>query len=243
MIELFHSYVYQPIFLALVFIYQNVAFEDLGLAVIILTILVRVVLLPFFYKSSKDQALMSKLQPYVKKIQVDHKDDKEKQARKLMELYRKYKFNPFSSFFLILIQLPIFIALFRIFTREVTNGVFGNPYFFSFVNLSESNIVLAVGAAVGQYFQIKLATTTQKEGSVAGMAKTMTTFMPIFAFFILMYLPSALALYWIVTTIFGIAQQIYANKRLPDIEIDEKKEKKESKKKEGETEDKNPKNA
>lgn len=226
MISLFNTYIYQPIFSVLVFIYQNIAFEDLGIAVIILTILVRLLLLPFFYKSAKDQALMNKLQPHIKKIQLDHKDDKEKQAKQLMALYKKYNFNPFSSFLIILIQLPIFIAIFRIFSQEISNGVFSNPYLLSLVNLSETSLVLALFAALGQYFQIKLTVTGKNnKGGAAGIAKAMSTFMPIFILFILMYLPSALALYWIISSIFGILQQLHVNKKLPDIDHEEKNSK------------------
>ncbi len=77
MSDLFNIYLYQPILNVLIFLYQNFSFGDLGIAIIILTIIVRLVLFPVFYKGAKNQALMSALQPHVKKIQLDHKDNKE----------------------------------------------------------------------------------------------------------------------------------------------------------------------
>ncbi len=104
MVTLFNTYVYQPILWLLVFIYQNLSFHDLGLAIVILTVLVRLVLLPIFYKGAKDQTIIQKIQPHVKKIQLDHKDDKEKQAKELMALYQKHHVNPFSSILFLIIR-------------------------------------------------------------------------------------------------------------------------------------------
>ncbi|MEK7086984.1 MAG: YidC/Oxa1 family membrane protein insertase, partial [Patescibacteria group bacterium] len=95
MTNLFNAVFYQPILSVLIFIYNNLAFHDLGLAIIFLTILVRIVLFPLFYKGAKDQALIQRLQPHIKKIQLDHKVDKAKQAQELMALYKEHRFNPF----------------------------------------------------------------------------------------------------------------------------------------------------
>ena len=109
---LYTTYLYQPILAVLVFIYNSVGFSDLGLSIIILTILVRIILFPIFYKSAKDQTLLQRLQPHIKKIQLDHKDNREVQAKALLSLYKEHKVNPFTGFALLLVQLPIFIVLF-----------------------------------------------------------------------------------------------------------------------------------
>ncbi|MFA6365030.1 MAG: YidC/Oxa1 family membrane protein insertase [Candidatus Paceibacterota bacterium] len=218
----FHSYLYEPILSVLLFIYNNLAFHDLGIAIIFLTIVVRVVLFPIFYKSAKDQALMQHLQPHIKKIQLDHKDDKERQAKELLELYKKYKLNPFSGFLLLLIQLPIFIVLFQVFSKELSTGVFVTTSFLGLVALQSTGYFLPVFAAVAQYVQGKLSLPTtpvkNQDNPLASMGKTMVIMGPVFTFFILLRLPSALSVYWVVSTLFSIMQQLYINKRLPKFE-------------------------
>ena len=164
MIALFNTYVYQPILWLLVFIYQNLSFHDLGLAIIILTILVRLVLLPIFYKGAKDQTIIQKIQPHVKKIQLDHKDDKEKQAKELMALYKEHNINPFSSIIFLIIQLPVFFALFSIFTKEIGAAVFESHYFAGFLNLDEKSLALAALAAILQYLQMKMMMRGARRG-------------------------------------------------------------------------------
>jgi YidC/Oxa1 family membrane protein insertase len=216
--NIFHVYIYAPILGALVFIYENMAFHDLGVAIIILTIFTRIVLFPIFYKSAKDQTLMQKIQPKMKEIQEKLKGNKEAQAQALMALYKENKLNPFSGFFLLLIQLPIFIALFQIFSRELSNVAFDSSTFFGLINLSERSILLAVIAAGLQYIQGKMALSassgTEKGNPAASIGKTMVVVGPALTLVILFSLPSALGMYWVVSTIFSIGQQVYINKKI-----------------------------
>jgi YidC/Oxa1 family membrane protein insertase len=222
MSELFNTYLYQPILTALIFIYQNFAFHDLGLAIIILTLVVRVVLFPIFYKGAKDQAVMQRLQPHIKKIQLDHKDNKEKQAKELLALYRKHNFNPFSGFFLLIVQLPILIAIYQVFIKGLTNSAFDNLFFLGLINLGEKNLALTVVAATLQYFQIKISLPSQKDGKstnpFASAGKMMLWLGPGLTVIILSTLPSALALYWTISVVFSIGQQVFINRRTPPIE-------------------------
>ncbi len=221
MVELFHIYLYEPILWVFVFIYKNLAFRDIGFSIFLLTVFVRVVLFPIFYKSAKDQSLMQRIQPKLKKIQEDHKDNKEEQAKQMMNLYKENKLNPFSGFLLLLIQLPVFIALFQIFTKELSTPTFDNQLFLGLINLGEKSIVIAIIAAGLQYLQSKLLLPpSQKdkkedENQMARVGKTMTIVGPILTFFILMNLPSALGFYWSVSSIFSIVQQLYINKKIP----------------------------
>lgn len=223
--ELFNSVFFEPILALLVFIYENVAFEDLGLAIIALTVLIRAVLLPFFYKSSKDQTLIQRLQPHIEKIKHDHKNDREKQGKALMALYREHKLNPFSGFLILLIQLPVFIAIFKIFrSAELIAETFDNSVFLSLIDLGERSLVLVVFAAALQYFQGKMTLSRKKPGPAkpkspfADIGRTMVYFAPILSFMILVNLPSALALYWGVSTLFSLGQQIIINKKLSYID-------------------------
>jgi len=227
MSQLFQSYIYQPFLSLLVSIYNTVALHDLGLAIILLTLLVRVVLFPIFYKGTKDQTLLQHLQPHVKQIQLDHKDDKELQAKKLMELYAKHKVNPFSGFLLLIVQLPIFIALFRIFTNELGSTAFSSPFFLGVLDLSAKSFLITILAAVAQYVQGKMSAPKIKEtgekNPMASFGKTMIYIGPAITIVILMNLPAAIGLYWLASTLFSIAQQAYINKKMPPLpELEQK---------------------
>lgn len=209
------TFIYQPILASLTFIYHYAAFQDLGAAIILLTVAVRIILFPIFYKTAKDQSLMQALQPHIKKIQLDHKDNKEEQAKKLMELYREHSLNPFSGFLLIIVQLPILIALFRVFTKEL--AVFGNHTLFGLVDLSTQNLAIAFLAAILQYFQSKLAlpqtsATSGENNPLASTGKMMVIIAPLMTFLILKNLPAALGIYWTASGLFSIGQQLYINK-------------------------------
>lgn len=221
MASFFHSFLYEPILSVLLFIYERLAFHDFGIAIILLTVLVRVVLFPIFYKSAKDQALMQRIQPHIKKIQLDHKDDKERQAKALLELYKEHKLNPFSGIFLLLLQLPVFIILFQIFSKEISTGTFPNTTLLGLIDLQAKGYILPLCAAAAQYVQGKLSlpsSKTKSDNPLASMGKTMVVMGPLFTFFVLFNLPSALSIYWLVSTAFSIFQQMYINKRLPKIE-------------------------
>jgi YidC/Oxa1 family membrane protein insertase len=227
MIQIFNNYIYEPMLSVLIFIYGNIALEDLGLAIIILTLFVRIVLFPIFWKSAKDQAIMARLQPHIKKIQLDHKDNREEQAKRLMTLYREHRLNPLSGFLLLLLQLPVLIAIYRIFLNEITTDVFGNLSLLGILDLSERSLILAVAAAVFQYFQTKISLPrrNKSDGSgplagIAGMGRTMVVIGPVITFVILVNFPAALGLYWTTSVLFSLGQQVIINKKLPKIEHD-----------------------
>lgn len=223
---LFYSVFFKPIFSLLVFIYHNLAFGSAGLAIIILTVLIRTALLPLFYKSAKDQTLMQKLRPKIEKIRKELKHDREKQAQALITLYKEHKLNPFSGFLILLVQLPIFIALFQIFRKdENLLEIFDSLQFLGFINLGKTSVLLVTLAAVLQYFQGKLSLsrtkTVSRKDSMASFNKTFLYLGSIFSFIILINLPSALALYWLVSTLFSIGQQFVINKKLEYINEDD----------------------
>ncbi|MCL4404215.1 YidC/Oxa1 family membrane protein insertase [Patescibacteria group bacterium] len=211
---IFNSVIYLPILSVLKFLYLNVSFGDLGVAIFVLTVIVRLVLLPLFYKGAKDQTILQRLQPHIRKIQLDHKDDKEKQARAMMDLYKTNRVNPFSGFLLLLVQLPIFIALFEIFTTGIKSNIFTNPALFG-LSLSAPSYLMAVLAALLQYFQGKMAMPAGK--SMEATQKVMVVVGPLVTILVLGNLPAALSWYWTVSNLFSLGQQFYINKKLPPL--------------------------
>ncbi|MFQ6049452.1 MAG: YidC/Oxa1 family membrane protein insertase [Candidatus Paceibacterales bacterium] len=230
--DAFNIILYQPLLNVLVLLYEYLPGHDFGIAVIVLTVLIRLILYPLMAQSIKSQKAMSGLQPKIQEIQKKFKDDREKQTKEMIELYRKEKINPFGGFLPLLIQLPVLIALYRVFWRgfqpEEMASLYSfiphpggiNPTFLGLVNLSQASIFLAILAGITQFFQSRTMTPkTQEPKQKDQMAqfskiiqKQMLYFFPIFTVFILLKLPAAIAIYWIVTSLFSIVQQCNISK-------------------------------
>ena len=233
---LFNEFLYRPLLNLLFLIYNNI-WADLGVAIILLTIIIRLILLPLFYKSAKDQTIIQKITPRIKEIQKNHKDNKEKQVREIMAVYKEHKVNPLSGFLLMLIQLPILIALYRVFWKGLSSDIFKLLYpfvgvpenishsFLGLVDLNQKSLAIVIIAALAQYFQSKLLMSVGKKNSksvgnegAAAVAEKISRQMgflgPVLTFVILYSLPSAVGIYWLTTSVFSVIQQIVINKRL-----------------------------
>jgi len=221
---------YQPIYNFLVWLYQVVPGGDFGVAIIITTLIVKGALFPLTYRMLKSQKQMQELQPKIKEIREKYKDDKEKLAAEMMEIYKENKVNPFGSCLPLLIQLPIFIALYRVLLRglgEIDEGLLydfvSNPgtldsMFVGAVDLSEIFIPFALITAALQYVQAtqtlarrKPVEKEAKESSGAmdeqmaeTMGKMMKYFMPGFTLMLGFTLPAGVMLYWMTTTLLTI---------------------------------------
>lgn len=230
MIKLFNILLYQPLLNLLVFLYNILPGHDLGLAIIILTIIIRLILWPLSQQSIRAQKSLQDLQPKLKVLQEKYKNDKQKLALATMELYRENKINPFTSFIPILIQLPILIAVYQVFwkglktTELVLYSFIHNPgqlntLAFGFLNLAKPNLVLAIITGLAQYWQTKMLVKkkppqefvkkngAKDENMMTIMNKQMSIMMPAFTIFIGMTLPSGLMLYWLVGLLLTILQQ------------------------------------
>jgi YidC/Oxa1 family membrane protein insertase len=209
-----------PLLNLLVFLYNYI--PDIGIVIILVTVLVRLVLLPSFHSSLKHQRAMSSLQPKMNEIKHKYKDDKEAQAKAMMELYKVHKVNPLSSCFPLLLQLPILIALYQVFMRSLKGSLEGlypfikapesiDPMFLNFLDLSQKNVTMAVLAGVLMYFQSRMSLPKEQTNDAqAKMLKYQTLyFLPILTVVFGVQFPAGLTLYWVVTTLFGIAQQYY----------------------------------
>ncbi len=229
MFYIYDLILYRPLLNALIFLYNTIAFGDLGLAIIFLTILIRFVLFPIFHKSVRHQTVMQQLQPELKKIQELHKGNREKQTEAMMSLYKQYDVNPFSGFLLLLVQLPILIALYQIILKSLKpgflSGLYGfisaptaiNPNFLGLINLAERSIVVVALAALAQYFQGKLSLPPSTKGAAADTAQKISRQMvfvtPVITLVIFYNLPAAISLYWLVASLFSIFQQLVVNRQ------------------------------
>lgn len=228
-LSLYNEFLWRPLFNGLVFFYNLLPWQDFGLAIIIFTIIIRIILAPLMLKAQRAQKELSKIQPEIKKTQEQFKNDREAQGRAMMELYAKHKVNPFSGCLMMLLQLPLLIALFSVFQQSfkpesmsylysfVTNPGVLNPISFGILDLSKGNIYLGVLAAATQYIQSKLTIVTPAPSPAGGdFAKALRWqalyFLPVLILVWSFKLPSALILYWTVLNFLGIVQEIIVKK-------------------------------
>jgi YidC/Oxa1 family membrane protein insertase len=231
MIYLYQTIFYRPILNVLVYFYETIAGRDFGIAIILVTLLIRFILYPLFHKSAKHQMTLQRLQPKIKKIQELHKDDKQKQTQAMMELYKEHGVNPFLSIILLVVQLPILIALYQIILSGLRAGGIGsglysfvsapqtiNTLFLGLLNLKERSIVLVLLAAILQYFQARLAIYRSPDAGALSpaerMARQMAFIGPVITIVIFYNLPAGVGLYWLVSSLFSIVQQLIVNKHV-----------------------------
>jgi len=217
----------------LVWLYNVVPFHDIGIAIIVLTIVIKGVLWPLTGKALKSQRMLQALQPKIDALRKECGQDKERLAKEMMTLYKNEKVNPASSCLPLLIQLPILIALYRVLLVGLNNGDTYQLYAFvmdpgtinevslGFINLANANIVLAFLAGAAQYVQAKMlqagkppkevqgTVAAKDEDLAASMNKSMLYVMPVVTVVIGVSLPGGLALYWLVVTLLSILQQYF----------------------------------
>lgn len=241
--NIFYQFLYYPLLNALILLYNVLPGHDLGVAIIILTILVRIILWPFSRQSLRSQKSLQDLQPKIKEIQKRYQDNKEEQAKAMMRLYQESGVNPMSGCLPLIIQFPIFIALYRVFIKGLTTKNLVHLYsfvskpaslnvqFLGIFDLTKPNLLLAVFAGILQFIQLKMISDKQPKMMQSGdksqsgllkqsdisqaMGKQMTYLMPLLIVFFLWKLPSALGLYFVITTAFSIVQQfLFYNREL-----------------------------
>lgn len=225
MSQFFHLILIQPLLNALIWLYNVIPGHDMGVAIIAMTLVLRLLLFPTFQKQLRAQKDMQRLQPKLEELKARHKDDKEAHSKAMMDLYKEHKVNPLASCLPLLIQLPILIALYRVFLSGLSGNDLAaqlypfihnpgaiNVNFLGLINLAKPNYIFGILAGVFQFFQTKMLmpknqTTTDKTARI--MNAQMTYFMPLITLVVAIRLPAGLSLYWIVTTLFAIAQQWY----------------------------------
>lgn len=241
--EIFNTIFYQPIFNLLVIIYNFLPGHDLGVAIIVLTLIIKLALYWPSKKAIKSQKELATLQPEIEELKEKYKEDKDKLGPELMSLYKKKGVNPFSSCLPMLIQLPFLFAIYRVFFNGLTkdtamdslysfvaNPGHLNSVAFGFVNLAETSIWIAVLAGLTQFWQSKMLMGKKKAGASgpAGMGAQMTYIMPIITVVIGSRFPAGLTFYWFLSTLFSVFQQYIVlgktQKNKPEV-VDQKEDK------------------
>lgn len=257
MSQLFNTILYEPIFNALIYLYNVIPLHDLGIAIILLTLAIKLILFWPSLSALKSQKALQDTQPALEALKAKYKDNKEELGKQLIKFYKDNKVNPLSSCLPLLIQLPILIALYQAFfqglsldpvthllsasqlphlyapLREIYTNTPINSMFLNFVDLSKNhNIILAVLSGLTQFFQTKTLSSkrpvvktqgSKDEDMTAMMNKQMLYFMPILTVIFGYQFPAGVTLYWFVSTLFSLVQQlVFLNYRKKLDNIDKK---------------------
>lgn len=227
--NVYSALIHEPLYNAIILILENIPGANLAAAVAVLTLIVRLALFPLSKSALLSQMKMREIQPEIEALREKYKDDQQRIALETMAIYRKNKINPFASFGMILVQIPIFIGLYSIFSSSFES--FDPSLLYSFVpvpteqvnpflwgiDLRSTSYVLAAVAAFSQHLagRFLLASTQMPDGDgfQADFSKAMRSmslyFMPIMTFMFSAAVTAALPLYWAVGSVFTIAQELY----------------------------------
>ena len=194
-----------------------VGFPNYGVAIILLTILIKTLIYPLTYKQMASMRKTIELQPKIKAIQEKHKNDKEKANAGVMELYKEHKVNPMGGCLPIVVQAPILYALYRTLmnfpygdTAVATHWFLGYNLTIAYGFTSPYHLILPILAALTIYLQTSITNPNTSDPT----QKTMLYIMPVFSAYISATVPAGLALYWVTTYVVSIFQQLYINRKL-----------------------------
>lgn len=228
--EFFKTTLYEPLFNLLVFFAWLVPGHSIGWAIILLTILVKVVLWVPSLKSIQTPILLRLYQDEMKAIQERYKDDRAAQSQALMAFYKEKGVNPLSGCLPLLIQLPVVLILYRVFMVGLSDlrpdllysftprldSI--NASFFGLDLAAKDRFILPLLAGVFQYFQarhlqrLNPPTTTNPSDPSVIISKQSTFLFPIMTFFVTFSVPAGLGLYWVTSTALQLLQQVYVEK-------------------------------
>ena len=235
---IFTAVVYKPLYNGLIFLLSFIPHGDVGAAIILFTIIIKLVLFPLSHRSIRVQKQMKQLEPELQKIKEKYKDDKNEQAKQTMALYQEKDLNPLAGIFALFIQIPILIGLYQIFRGTglphidptllysfVHAPMQVTMQFLGFLDVSTKSIVLAVLAGATQYLQVSYslpptpARTSAEPGSFSDeLGRAMNTqsryILPVFTFLIAWSVSGAISLYLITSNLFAIGQELYVRRSL-----------------------------
>ena len=179
-------------------------FGNYGLAIILLTLTVRTIVLPFTVMSYRSMKTMQVIQPQIKSLREKYKDNPQKLNQEMMVLMRENKANPMGGCLPMLLQFPVFIALYQVFGQSI--GLYKAPFAFWITDLSLSDPYFVIPVLMGltMFVQQKITPT-----SVDPAQAKILMFMPIMFTAFMLFLPSALTLYMFISTLYGILQQMF----------------------------------
>ncbi len=208
----------KPLLLFLNFIHDYI--PNYGVAIILITVIIKILFWPLAHKSAKSMKTLQKIQPKLAKLKEKYGDDKEKLNKELMQLYKTYNVNPMGGCLPMLLQIPVFFALYKVLLQSIE--IRHSPFALWITDLSAPDRLMIPGVEIpwiggipvltllmgaSMYLQQRL-TPTAGDPTQAMMMR----FLPLVFIFMFINFPSGLVLYWFVNNVLSIAQQYYTNK-------------------------------
>jgi YidC/Oxa1 family membrane protein insertase len=191
--------------------YFNKYTNNYGIAIIIITVIIKILFFPLTHKSYKSMKDMQKLQPKMAELKEKYKDDRDAMNKAMMELYKTHKVNPLGGCLPMIVQIPVFFALYKalMFSIELRHA----PFMFWITDLSSKDpyYVTPIIMGVTMFIQQKMTPSTMDP-----MQAKMMLALPVVFTFMFLNFPSGLVIYWLVNNILTIAQQAYINHTLKD---------------------------
>ncbi|UNC93730.1 YidC/Oxa1 family membrane protein insertase [Candidatus Contubernalis alkaliaceticus] len=182
-----------------------------GVAIIILTIIVKVITFPLTNKQLQSTKAIQEIQPEIKKLQEKYKNDKEKLNEETMKLWKENKINPLAGCLPLIVQFPVLIAMFRLLQDTealfLSKGIMEFDKMFLIFDMTQrdTTFILPILAGVSTFLQQRLMTTDQSQ-------KAMLYMMPIMLFAFSISLPAGLAMYWVLQNLLSVGQHMLINK-------------------------------
>lgn len=239
----FHTVLYTPIYNLLMFLTDILPGQDIGLAVVAATLIVKIIIMPLSFAALRTQRAIKAIEPEMKKLREELKDDKETQAREMFALYKKYGVNPFAGILTLFIQLPIVISLYWVFNNKEllmvdTSILYSfipaplaiSPLFLGIFAITGASITLALLAGLTQFaygwYAIPVPEkSTKKPGTDMqadfgrSLAIQMRFMLPVFITIAAYFTSVAIALYFITSNLVGILQEyIVRRKKITPVE-------------------------
>jgi len=233
---IWHTFFFDPVYNGLIFFVDKVPGGDVGIAIILTTIVIKLILLPLSIKAAKTQKIMREIEPKLREVREEHKDNREQQAQAMLGVYREAGMNPFSAIFVIILQIPLVIALYLsvwgyadyslpdinvdILYRFVSAPVDISMQFLGLIDMGGRSFLLAALAGITMFFQMRFvmpalppkdpkATPSFQDDLKRNLQTQIRYVMPILITVVAYVISAAIALYFVVSNIVAILQELY----------------------------------
>lgn len=232
---MFHTIFYEPIYNLLVIALTYAPLHDVGISIIFVTCVVKFILLPLNLSATRSQYALKRVEKEMADIKDSYKKNPQEASKKMMEIYKRENINPFSSIFAVLIQIPIFLALYFVFSKGLVSDPNSLYSFLSFpevlhneafgvLDVTKRSVVIALLTGVSAYVLARRQTSTMvstkqpheetfQDHFMKSMRVQLLYVLPVIIGVSAFVLPAALGLYWTTSNLLGILQDVYIKRK------------------------------
>jgi YidC/Oxa1 family membrane protein insertase len=202
----FFNLLAQPLFVVLTFFYGY--FKNYGVAIILLTVMIKIIFWPLTHKSYSSMKSMQKLQPEMQKLRDKHKNDKERLNKEMMTLYKTHSVNPLGGCLPMLVQIPVFFALYKVLLDSIALRHADFAFWLTDLSAKDPYYITPILMGASMFVQQKMTPTTADP-----MQAKIFMMMPVVFTFMFLNFPSGLVIYWLVNNLLTILQQYFIHRK------------------------------